>query len=143
MLRRYFLVCCFVAIPAIAAAADDIVVIVNQKIGVDKLSREEVIDIFLGRNRRLSSGVTALPLDLPGTSPEREQFYSRLTGRSLSEINAYWARLTFSGRASPPALVHNQEEAMQMIADNRNVVSYVARSKVVPSVKIVFELHSE
>ena len=143
MLRRYFLVCCFVAIPAIATAADDIVVIVNQKIGVDKLSREEVIDIFLGRNRQLPSDVTALPMDLPGTSLEREQFYSRLTGKSMSEINAYWARLIFSGLASPPALVRSQEEAMQMVVDNRSAVGYVARSKVIPSVKIIFELNSE
>lgn len=143
MLRRYFLVCCFAATPVIAAAADDIVVIVNQKTAVNKLSREEVIDIFLGRNRRLPSGVTALPLDLPGTSLEREQFYSRLTSKSVSEINAYWARLIFSGRASPPSLAHSQEEAMQMVADNRSAVGYVARSKVIPSVKIIFELHSE
>lgn len=143
MLRRYFLVCCFVAIPAIATAADDIVVIVNQNIGVNKLSREEVIDIFLGRNRHLTSGVTALPLDLPSTSLERGQFYSRLTGKSMSEINAYWARLIFSGRASPPSLAHSQEEAMQMVADNRSAVGYVARSKVTPSVKIIFELNSE
>lgn len=143
VLRRYFLVCCFAAIPAVAAAADDIVVIVNQNISVNKLSREEVIDIFLGRNRHLTSGVTALPLDLPSTSLEREQFYSRLTGKSMSEINAYWARLIFSGRASPPSLVHSQEEAMQMVADNRSAMGYVARSKVAPSVKIIFELHPE
>lgn len=143
MLHRYFLVCCFVAIPAIATAADDIVVIVNQKIGANKLSREEVIDIFLGRNRHLPSGVSALPLDLPITSLEREQFYSRLTGKSVSEINAYWARLIFSGRASPPSLAHSQEEAMQMVIDNRSAVGYVARSKVTPSVKIIFELNSE
>ena len=143
VLRRYFLVCCLVAIPAIAAAADDIVVIVNQNSGVNKMSRDEIINIFLGRSRQLPSGVTALPLDLPSTSPEREQFYSRLTGKSMSEINAYWARLIFSGRASPPSPVHSQEEAMQMVIDNRSAMGYVARSKVIPLVKIIFELHPE
>lgn len=140
MLYRYFLVCCLVAIPAMAA--DDIVVIVNHDISVNKLSREEVIDIFLGRNRHLSSGVTALPKDLPGTSLEREQFYSRLTGKNLNEINAYWARLTFSGRAVPPAIVNSQEEVIQMVTDNRSAIGYLARSKVTPAVKIVFELNS-
>lgn len=140
---RFFLICCFVAIPAVATAADDIVVIVNQKIDVNKLGREGVIDIFLGRNRHLTSGVTALPMDLPSTSLERAQFYSRLTGKGMSEINAYWARLILSGRASPPTVVHNQEEAIQMVIDKSGAVGYVARSKVVPSVKIIFELHSE
>lgn len=143
MLLRYLLVCCLAAIPAVAAAADDIVVIVNQKVGVTRLGRDEAIGIFLGRNRRLPTGVTLLPLDLPNTSPEREQFYSRLTGKGVSEINAYWARLTFSGRATPPALVHSQEEAIQTVINNVGAVAYVARSKVTPSVKIVFELESK
>lgn len=143
MLSRFFLVCCLVAIPAVASASEDIVVIVNRKSGVNKMSREEVINIFLGRNRQLTSGVTALPLDLPSTLLEREQFYLRLTGKGISEINAYWARLIFSGRASPPTLVRSQGEAMQMVINNSRAVGYVARSKVEPSVKIVFELDSK
>lgn len=131
---------CLGAICANAALAEDIVVIVNQKNGVNQLSRDEVIDIFMGRNRQLSSGVSALPLDLPGASVEREQFYSRLTGKSMSEINAYWARLIFSGRASPPTLMRSQEESLQMVMDNRSAVGYVDQSKINSQVKVVFEL---
>jgi hypothetical protein len=137
---RHFHFCLFV-IPV--AAAEEIVVIVNQKIGLNKMSRDDVINVFLGRSRQLPSGVTALPLDLPSASPEREQFYFQLTGKRMSEINAYWARLIFSGRASPPTLVRSQEEAMQMVIDNRSAVAYVARSKVTSSATIVFELDAK
>lgn len=141
MMKIYFILFCLVTVfIATDASAEDIVVVVNQKNGVNKLSREEVIDIFLGRNRQLSSGVTALPLDLPGVSTEREAFYSRLTGKNMSEINAYWARLIFSGRASPPTLMRSQEESMQMVIDNRSAVGYLERSKVSSQVKVVYEL---
>lgn len=143
MLRRFFLIFCLVAIPAIAVATEDIVVIVNNKSNINNLNRDEVINIFLGRNRRLASGITALPLDLPCTVFEREQFYLQLTGKSTNEINAYWARLVFSGRASPPSLVQNQEEIIQVVADNLGAVGYVAKSKVTPSVKIIFELSTK
>jgi len=143
MLRRFFLVCYFVAFSSVAVAADDVVVIVNQKIGVNKMTRDEVINVFLGRNRQLASGVTALPLDLPGSSVERERFYLQLTGKSMNEINAYWARLIFSGKASPPAQVRNQEEAVQMVIDNRSAVAYVARNKVSSSATIVYELNAK
>ncbi len=125
---------------ALACSADDLVVVVNPKAGVSKLTREEVIDIFLGRNRQLPSGVVALPLDQPNDSVEREQFYSLLTGKNNSEINAYWARLIFSGRATPPTRVRNQEEALLMVIDNRSAIGYASKSKVNSSVKIVFEL---
>ena len=118
-------------------------VVMNQKNNVSKLTRDEVIDIYMGRNRQLSSGVTALPLDLPNKSAEREYFYSRLTGKSMSEINAYWARLIFTGRASPPTLVRSQEEAIQMVIDNRSTLGYVNRSKINSQVKVVFELNEK
>lgn len=140
MLNKYILAACLLAFVPGSLLAEDLVVIVNQKNGVNKLNKGEVIDIFLGRNRQLSSGVTALPLDLPGAAAEREHFYSQLTGKSMSEINAYWARLIFSGRASPPVLMRSQEESMQMVTDNRSAIGYVDRSKVSAQVKVVFDL---
>jgi hypothetical protein len=142
-MRHYFLVLCLGFICATSALAEDIVVVVNQKNSVNKLSRDEVIDIFMGRNRLLSSGIMALPLDLPSTAIEREYFYSRLTGKTISEINAYWARLIFTGRASPPILVHSQEEAIQMVMDNRSKLAYVNRDKISSQVKVVFELNEK
>ncbi len=140
MLRNLFIAIFILAVSASSLLAEDMVVVVNPKNGVNKLTREEVIDIFLGRNRQLSTGLTALPLDLPGVSLEREAFYLRLTGKSMSEINAYWARLIFSGRASPPTQVRSQEESMQMVIDNRSAIGYLERSKISSQVKVVFEL---
>lgn len=130
----------FFGLPALA---EDIVVVVNQKNSVSKLSRDEVIDIYMGRNRQLPSGVMALPLDLPSNAAEREQFYLRLTGKTMSQINAYWARLILTGRASPPTLMHSQAEAMQMVTDNRSAVGYANRSSASSQAKIVLELNEK
>lgn len=143
MLRYCCLVICLSVICATDTLAEDIVIVVNKKNSVNKLSHDEVIDIFMGRNRQMLSGVTALPLDLPGAAPERKLFYSRITGKSMSEINAYWARLIFSGRASPPTLVRSQEEAAQIVMDNRSAVAYIDRSMVSSQIKVVFELNSQ
>ena len=140
MAHRYFAVFFFSVICATSGFAEDIVVVANQKNTVNKLSRDEVIDLYMGRNRLLSSGVTAVPLDLPATSAERENFYLRLTGKSMSQINAYWARLILTGRASPPTLMHSQAEAIQMVTDNRSAVGYVNKSNANSKVKVVFEL---
>ena len=140
MVHRYFIVLCLGVMCATSALAKDIVVVVNQKNGVNKLSRDEVIDIYMGRNRLLSSGITAQPLDLPSTSVERENFYFRLTGKSMNQINAYWARLILTGRASPPTLMHSQDEVMQRVIDNSSAIGYVNRSKTSSQAKTVFEL---
>ena len=143
MAHRYFIAWCLSVLCATAVFAEDIVVVVNKNNSVDKLSRDQVIDIFMGRNRQFSTGVTALPLDLPDDMPERENFYSRLTGKSVSEINAYWARLHFTGRAHPPSLMHNHEEVIQRIINNPGAVGYVNRSNANSKVKVVFELNEK
>ncbi len=143
MTYRLLLLFCLNIHCATAAFAEDIVVVISQKSIVNRISRDEVIDIFMGRNRQLSAGVTAEPLDLQSMSIERENFYFRLTGKSLSEINAYWARLHFTGRATPPALVRSQEEAIQRIVDNHSALAYVNRSKINSQVKVIFELNEK
>lgn len=140
MMRRIrFVLMLLCLILPVQAMADDIVVVVNPKVGVAKLTRQEVIDIYMGRNRQFPSGVTALPLDLSHGVAERDRFYKLLTGKNISEINAYWARLIFSGRATPPTQVRSQEEAMLMVIDNRSAIAYAERSRVSSQVKIVFE----
>ena len=143
MIHRYFIVLCLSLNCATSVLAEDIVVVVNQQNGFSKLSRDEIIDIFMGRNRQLPSGIKALPLDLPSSEVEREVFYSRLTGKSMSQINAYWARLILTGRASPPTLVGSQEEAMRMVINNRSAVGYMNRSNANSNVKVVFELNEK
>lgn len=135
----FFSVSCWAVVLPSIAQAEDLVVIANPKTGIGKLSRDETIDLFLGRNRQLPSGTTAQPLDLSAAQADREHFYAKLTGKGMSEINAYWARLMFTGRATPPTQVRNQEEAVSMVSENRSAVAYVERSKVTPNVKIIFD----
>lgn len=117
----------------------DLVIVVNPASGVERLNREEVLNLFMGRSRKLPSGVAALPIDQAGTAPDRIRFYRALTGRELPEINAYWARLLFSGQASPPRQAQDAEEMLELVRTNRGAIGYVDRDKVDHRVRIVFE----
>ena len=58
--------------------------------------------------------------------------------KTLPEINSYWARLVFSGRASPPRQVQDDAEVIEIVSDNRGAIGYVDRSLVNEQVQIVF-----
>ncbi len=47
-------------LPAAGQAAGDLVVVVNPRSGVEKLSREDVTNIFLGRYRQFPAGDQAV-----------------------------------------------------------------------------------
>ena len=117
-----------------------IVVIVNPASGIDKLSRDEVIDIFLGRYRKLPSGRVALPIDLANPSEERTRFYQLLVNKSPTEISSYWARLVFSGKTSPPFQVPDAQTAVELVQSNPNAIAYVDRAALNPGVKVVLEI---
>src|SRR5215469_10971873 len=108
-----------------AVRAQSLVVIVNPSIGVQHLSRHEVLDIFLGRYRTFPSGSSALPIDLAANSPARKEFYLLLAHKDPSDMSSYWARLTFSGEISPPFTVADARTAVDIVATNPNAIAYV------------------
>lgn len=123
-----------------AARAQDVVVIVNAGSHIHSLTRDQVIDIFMGRFRQLPSGATALPIDVADTAL-RQTFYERLVHKSLAEIGSYWARLVFSGEASPPFQAPDARTALKLVATNPDAIAYCYRSNVSGQrVRIVLEL---
>jgi hypothetical protein len=124
----------------LATQAQTLVVIVNPSIGVQHLSRREAIDIFLGRYRTFPSGASALPIDLDINSDERRQFYLTLAHKDSSDMSSYWARLTFSGKISPPFAVADAHMAVDIVANNANAIAYVDRTAVDSRVQIALEI---
>ncbi len=123
-------------------AATDLVVIVNPGSGVDKMSRDEVTSIFMGRVKKLPSGITALPIDQTA-SGDKPKFYEELINKELSEVNSYWARLIFSGQGSPPRQADNAAEVLEIVGGNKGAIGYVPRSAVDKRVKIILDLSTK
>jgi len=124
-------------VAGIADAAGGLVVVVNADSGVEKLTREEAVNIFMGRFKKLSSGIAALPVD---EARAKAAFYRSLVGKELPEIQSYWARLVFSGQGSPPRQMDSAEDVIDIVANNRGAIGYVDRSSVNRRVKVVLEL---
>jgi ABC-type phosphate transport system substrate-binding protein len=122
-----------------AVVAADFVVIANPASGVDKLSKDEVVNIYMGRSKRLPSGISALPIDVVNPLSEKSKFYSAMVAKELPEVNAYWARLMFSGQASPPRIAENSDEALEIVGSNKGAIAYIDRKKVDKRVKVVFD----
>lgn len=141
MTSRYLLTAslALLAVLVTAPAMADLVVVVNAGSGVEHLSRDQVINIFLGRYRVFPSGLAALPIDQPANLPLKAQFYRKLVNKDLEEINAYWARLTFSGKTSPPRQGDSSAEVMDWLARNRGAIGYIERDMVDARLRIVLE----
>lgn len=119
------------------AASAQVAVIVNPKSSLASMTPEQVAAIFMGKSATLPSGATAQPADLPEASAARELFYSKAAGKTSAQVKATWARLTFSGKASPPKELPTAADVKKHVASNPDAIGYIEKSAVDGTVKVV------
>jgi hypothetical protein len=136
-MRNYIAVFATAIVLMATPAQAELVVIANLDSGIEQLSRNDVINIFMARYQKLPSGIIAFPIDL---TIKKEAFYRELVDKTLAEINSYWARLVFSGRGSPPRQMDVPEEVLQTVSDNRGALGYLDDAEVDDRVRIVYRL---
>lgn len=124
-----------------AVSAAPIAVIVNAKSTLGELTRKQVLEIYTGRLLSLPNDHIPLPLDLQGHSPLKEDFYRGLMGKNLAQINSYWARLLFSGQATPPRALPNSAAVLNAVRANPDAIGYVSLTEAGASVKVLFTLN--
>lgn len=122
-----------------SAAHADVVVVVSAKSPASKLTKEQVADIFLGRSTSLPGAGQAVPFDQAAGSKLRDEFYTKVTGQNATQVKTHWAKLSFSGKGTPPKALNSDDEIKAQLADNPNAIAYIDKSKVDASVKTVFE----
>lgn len=116
----------------------DLLVITNPQSTITALTREQIVDIYMGRSSNFPNGSPAIAFDLKGDQPARSAFYQQLVGKSVAQINAYWARLLFSGSATPPMALKDAETMLHMVQENRDAIGYVDSAETTGKLNVVF-----
>jgi len=101
----------------------DIVVIGNLQNSNPIMSARDVQEIYMGRKRTLADGNIAQPI---GHRDLREEFYTSLTARPIAQINAYWARLKFSGHRTQPEILSDTTEIINKVKEHKNAIAYIS-----------------
>jgi ABC-type phosphate transport system substrate-binding protein len=122
----------------IPCARAEIVVIANHSVTIEALNKQQIQEIYLGRSHVLPDGSFIQPVDFSGL---RNLFYRELTGRPIEQINAYWARISFSGQGNPPQKIDDEQAVVNAVADNKNTLGYVRKDFPLNKlVKVLFVL---
>lgn len=125
---------------ALLDASEPLVVIVHPDSGITQMSREEVAMIFMGSQKRLSSGLVAIPVEPMVPEESRALFYHLLVNLPLAQVRSYWAKLYFSGQAQPPRQAQSSEEVVEIVATTKGAVGFVEQSKLNHKVRGVLNL---
>lgn len=140
-MKQLLLTITLLAFSIFPAYAGDIVVIVNAENSTPELSRRDLIDLYMGKKLAFPSGESAVAYDLKMDSEVREQFYRFLVNKSVAQVNAYWARLLFTGRVKPPQEVADSQSIVEQVKTNQSAIGYIDSDYLDSSVREVFRIH--
>ncbi|MEO9053642.1 MAG: phosphate ABC transporter substrate-binding protein [Steroidobacteraceae bacterium] len=117
----------------------EVVAVVSSTSTITSLSNAQVTDIFLGKVSRFPNGTLAVPIDQVEGSPARDEFYAKFANKSPAQVKAHWTKIIFTGRGQPPKSVPNSVEVRKLIAANPQAISYIERSAVDSTIKVVVQ----
>jgi len=119
------------------ASLAETVVIVNPSV-TDSFSKDDVKRLFLGKKSSFPGGAKATTFYLKNGNAAREHFSKSVLGKSSSQLKAYWSKLVFTGKGTPPEELANDAAAVAKVAADASAIAYVDAAAVTDGVKVVF-----
>lgn len=115
-----------------------VVVVVSAKSEVKSLTQAQVSQLFLNKAVAFPGGGAATPVDLP-EGPARAEFYTKVTGKDAAQLKAYWAQLTFTGKAQRPKQLGSGADVRKFVAGSPSAIGYLDAADVDDSVHVVLK----
>lgn len=134
------LFCTFVLLLSSASSFAGLVVIVHPGNSLEAITKDKLKRIYLGKSKEFPNGLIIAALDQAKESEEKEEFYKKVVGKSLSQVSAYWSRLIFTGKGVPPRVLRNDEEIKSWVASHPESIAYINAGSVDKSIKIIFNV---
>lgn len=118
------------------SAQAEVVFIVN-KANTQKLSDEQLSEIFLGKSKSFPSGGKAVPVMIDFKAEGLDAFLSARFGKTISQYRSYWSRLMFSGDGVPPQTYGTAKDVVDLVSRNPDLVGITDSSAVNDSVRVL------
>lgn len=118
------------------AMAADYILVVHRENPVQRLSPQEVRDIFLGKKNKWGNDA---PITLVMNTNEEihEQFTRTILQKSPIQLSVYWKKILYSGVGMLPLAVKDDEAAKSYVGFHKNAISYITEDALDKQVKKV------
>ncbi|MGF1704220.1 hypothetical protein L4D09_28495 [Photobacterium makurazakiensis] len=106
---------------------------------IPALSKSKTRMLYKGKTKKLNGSIKIILVDLPESSILREDFYNMLLGKSISQMNGYWASQSFSGKGTPPEELSSDDikEILEWLNNNPNGIAYAPVNAVPENANIL------
>lgn len=116
--------------------AFDFVVIANQEVPADSLSKHDIKKIYLGKKKTWENGQ---PIELVTmvSGDVHESFLNTIVKKTSTQFTYYWKELLFTGRGVEPKSFSNSAGVAEYVAKTKGAIGYVAPDTSPEGVKVL------
>lgn len=105
-----------------ALSAIDVIVHPSNKVS---MSQSEIARIYLGKAKAFPDGAPVIPINLDESVSVTAEFNKKVLKKSNSQLKAYWSKLVFTGKGTPPKAVDNNQQMLDLIALNPSMIGFI------------------
>lgn len=108
------------------------------------LSINKVRMLYRGKVKLLQGKKIEL-CDWSESNENRHKFYQALLGKDIAQMNAYWASLSFSGKARPPKVIKDDSIKSQLswLKEKPTRIGYAPIDSLPKTVNVLFVVTKE
>jgi len=101
------------------------------------VSKDEIPRLFLGKLKEFGDGTVATPVYAQDENPTHNEFNDKVLKKSAGKLKAYWSKLLFSGKGSPPEAFATDVEIIAEVIASKGTIGYISTESVSDSVKVL------
>lgn len=116
--------------------AESVIVICNNSVSEDSLTKEDIKNIFLGMKTTWSNNQKIVFVTLK-EGDVHDIFLKEYIGKTIFQYANYWKKQVFTGKGKPPKSFETEEELVNYVADTEGAVGYISPGVENSRVKII------
>lgn len=105
--------------------AQEVKVVVHPDVPRSTLSRDEIQEIFLGRNTRWDQTDQKVRFIMLKGGEVHETFVRRYVGKTAAQFGNYWRKMVFTGKGRAPKSLGSPEKVVDYVANTAGAIGYV------------------
>lgn len=121
---------------SISKTMADVAIVVHPS-NTSNFDKTTIKRIFLGKVKSFSNGRPAILISAEATDPATEIFNKNVIGKSNSQVNAYWAKMMFTGKGSPPKKLALASDIIAVISTNPDAIGFIDAATATEAIKVV------
>ncbi|WP_348696211.1 hypothetical protein [Duganella fentianensis] len=134
MKKLYTLLALCGAVTLALPARAEIVVITSTANQASRMFSEQAAQFFLGQSNQFT------PIEQGKDSPIRKEFYQKLSNKSVTQVEAAWAKIEFAGKGTAPKAYPSDAAVKKAVASDPSAIGYINKASVDETVKVLLTL---